>query len=374
MSSTEYGAISIDTSIFDGNGLRIESGLFKKLEQFRPSEVDVVLSDIVYQEVETHLKKRVSDTKSALEKALKNSGVHLSIGESAINDAKGVLMAESVEDISENRLQSFVENTGLLVIESEEYLDVKSLISAYFNHEPPFAETGNKKNEFPDAIALMSLEAWAEENGKKIIAVTTDSDWLKYSEDSDWIDCTSDFAEALSIFQPQTAPYTFFSSLAKTLVEGSGNPFYSQIEDSATDYTNDLDLYADASSSFFWEQNDMVEVSYGSIEFVITDDAPNLQLVEVDTDQVVVQAVLNIEAEASCTFSLSVHDSIDKDYVFLDSCSASTIFDYETEVLITFSGDFTDSDDFTSIEITDIEFLSAPLRVDFGELEPDFWG
>ncbi|MBF4349643.1 hypothetical protein EAY19_26745, partial [Vibrio anguillarum] len=109
MSTTDYGAISIDTSIFDGNGLRIESGLFKKLEQFKPSEVQVVLSDIVYQEVESHLKKKISDTRSALEKSLKNTVVHLNVGESIVSDAKGMLLAESVEDITTARLQDFVD-------------------------------------------------------------------------------------------------------------------------------------------------------------------------------------------------------------------------------------------------------------------------
>ncbi|ELX4199288.1 PIN domain-containing protein [Vibrio vulnificus] len=374
MSTTEYGAISIDTSIFDGNGLRIESGLFKKLEQFKPSEVQVVLSDIVYQEVESHLKKKVSEARTVLDKSLKNTAVHLNVEESTVNDARGMLLASSVEEITTARLQEFVENTGLLVINSEEYLDVKSLINAYFNNEPPFAQSGNKKSEFPDAIALMTLEAWAEENDTKVIAVTTDNDWLKYAENSEWIDCTQDFAEALSIFQPQTAPYTFFASLARTLVPGSASPFYSLIEDHASDYTNNLDPYANATSGFYWEQNDMVEVSFNSMNFVSDGSSPILQLVEVDSEQVVVQAMVNIEADASCTFSLSVHDSIDKDYVFLDSSSANTSFEFETEVLITFSGDFTDCEDFSSIEITDIEFISSPASVDFGDLEPDFWG
>lgn len=374
MSTTDYGAISIDTSIFDGNGLRIESGLFKKLEQFKPSEVQVVLSDIVYQEVESHLKKKISDTRSALEKSLKNTVVHLNVGESIVSDAKGMLLAESVEDITTARLQDFVDSAGLLVINSEDYLDVKSLISAYFDNEPPFAQSGNKKSEFPDAIALMTLEAWAEHNDTKVIAVTTDNDWLKYAENSEWIDCTQDFAEALSIFQPQTAPYTFFASLAKTLVPGSSSPFYSLVEEHVADYTNELDPYADATSGFYWEQNDMVEVSFNSMEFLSDGSSPILQLVEVDSEQVVVQAIVSIEADASCSFSLSVHDSIDKDYVFLDSSSASTSFDFQTEVLITFSGDFTDCEDFSSIEITDVEFISSPSSVDFGDLEPDFWG
>lgn len=42
----EYGAILIDTSIFDGNGLRLEKGLLGKLSQFKQSPIVYLFPDV----------------------------------------------------------------------------------------------------------------------------------------------------------------------------------------------------------------------------------------------------------------------------------------------------------------------------------------
>lgn len=54
----DYGAITIDTSIFDEKGLGLEFGILKTLEQFNGRPSHLVLSEIVVREVHSHLKKR----------------------------------------------------------------------------------------------------------------------------------------------------------------------------------------------------------------------------------------------------------------------------------------------------------------------------
>ena len=44
MAESEYDAILVDTSIFDGNGLRLESGLLGKLKQFSESSVNFLIA------------------------------------------------------------------------------------------------------------------------------------------------------------------------------------------------------------------------------------------------------------------------------------------------------------------------------------------
>lgn len=80
---------------------------------------------------------------------------------------------------------------------------------------------------------------------------------------------------------------------------------------------------------------------------------------------------INITATASTTFSLSVRDSIDKDYVTIGDASASETIEFESEVLLTFEGDF--SQGAQDVELTGFELLSYPKEVDFGEIEPDLW-
>ncbi|WP_454056748.1 hypothetical protein [Cupriavidus sp. Marseille-Q8015] len=47
----EVTALTIDTSIFEKNGLALESGLLAQLEQFRESEFELVIANTVANEV-----------------------------------------------------------------------------------------------------------------------------------------------------------------------------------------------------------------------------------------------------------------------------------------------------------------------------------
>lgn len=53
----QFRAITLDTSIFDAKGLRLESGLLKQLEQFRYSSTRLILSEVVREEILSHLIK-----------------------------------------------------------------------------------------------------------------------------------------------------------------------------------------------------------------------------------------------------------------------------------------------------------------------------
>lgn len=84
------------------------------------------------------------------------------------------------DEISAKRINRFIEKTGALELECGEFISVSSLLQKYFHNEPPFAETGKKKNEFPDAIVLMATEEWAKINDVKVLAVSKDNDWNRY--------------------------------------------------------------------------------------------------------------------------------------------------------------------------------------------------
>jgi hypothetical protein len=57
-----------------------------------------------------------------------------------------------------------------------------TVVDMYFKLKAPFEE--KKRAEFPDAIALVSLERWAELNKLKILVVSYDSGWEEYCASS----------------------------------------------------------------------------------------------------------------------------------------------------------------------------------------------
>ena len=78
-------------------------------------------------------------------------------------DAASGLLTVEVEDndLAGDRLKEYYKWIGAEVLNSNAYVDFERLMSMYFETKAPFEGGKNKKNEFPDAIALISLEAWA---------------------------------------------------------------------------------------------------------------------------------------------------------------------------------------------------------------------
>lgn len=99
----EYQALLIDTSIFDGNGLRLEKGLLGKLNQFKKSPVVFLLPDVICGEVKTHLEQKIKASRSALEKSINEAGDHLFFDGSTLNEAKALLLEIKKSKVSQKQ-------------------------------------------------------------------------------------------------------------------------------------------------------------------------------------------------------------------------------------------------------------------------------
>lgn len=367
----DYGAISLDTSIFDEKGLKLESGILKTLEQFKGKPSHLVLSEIVVREVHTHLTKKAKEARYSLLKAIRESKVHLTVNDESEKIAFDALVPEIDDnEVAKKRLEDFGKNTGAEIIPATGRVDLDEIVKKYFEAEPPFEESGKKKSEFPDAIALMSIESWAKENNTKVLAVARDRDWKRFAEESDYIDVVEDLAEAISKFQPHSSAIDFCTDIAKLLPTEKPEELYKSIQHYLCEQVAEIEVHAEASSQFFYEP-DYVELVFESFDFVC-DESGNavLQPVQGQNNIVIIEAKIVVSAEASTSFSLAVHDSIDKDYVSIGSSSASTEMEFEAEVLLTFEGDFEKGIDF--VELVECEILSSSSDVDFGDIEPDW--
>lgn len=368
----EYGALSIDTSIFDQKGLRLESGILKTLEQFRGRPSRLVISEIVAREVHAHLKKKSAESRALVVKAIRDSSINLSVSaENSDLATKALIPKDDDTEVAKRRITSFIENTGAEIVPATGRVQLDEVIGKYFASEPPFSESGKKKSEFPDAIALMALESWAKEHRTKILVVAADPDWENFAIKSEHIDVIEDLAEAIAKFQPHSSAVDFCSEIARTLPRGEPRELYLRFDALLADAVGEMSIYAEGSSQFFFDP-EYVEVAYRNFEFV-TDKAGNalLQPIQGQDEVLIVEAKVNVVANASASFSLSVRDSVDKDYVDLGDASATTELEFQSEVLITFEGDF--NTDIESIELTSLELLSYPPSADFGEIEPDWW-
>lgn len=362
----EYDAILVDTSIFDGHALKLEKGLLGKLAQFKKSPIEYLLPDVIKNEVKSHLENKIKISRSALEKALNDAGDHLFFEGSELNDAKKILIdSKEIEGLAESRVENFIESTGALVLKTGSYVSVSELLSQYFSNKPPFAETGKKKNEFPDAIVLMAVEAWAEQNNVSVLAVAKDGDWQKYCEESERIDYQEDFSRGLQYFNRANAPYALLANLENALNSETAGTFLSAIGSGLESVLNGFTPDQEADSHLYWEP----EGSNGWFkEFELIDH--EFRIIDKDEDWVVLGVLANITVEAEGEFSLSVYDSIDRDHVHMGGITVTATEEFESEILITISGNLDGPID--ELIIDEVEILSPIRTINFGTLEPDY--
>jgi len=366
MSGKKYDALLVDTSIYDANALKLERSELGKLSQFKKSPINLLMPDVIMNEVRAHLEQKIKASRSALEKSLNDAGDHLFFDGSALNDAKRILIdSKEIEGLADSRLENFITRTGALTLECGHHVSVSSLLSQYFSNSPPFAETGKKKNEFPDAIVLMAIESWAASENKNVLAVAKDGDWAKFCEASERIDHVEDLGAALDVFNQETAPYALLANLEHALETDSAQAFLSEVEDGLTRALDGFTPDQEADSHLYWEPDG----SHGWFkEFHLIDN--EFRIVDKDEDWIVLEASASITVEAEGDFSLSMYDSIDRDHVPMGSITATAEEEFESEILITITGDLNGPLD--KLTVDEVEIVNPISSVDFGTIEPDY--
>ncbi|MEH2012407.1 PIN domain-containing protein [Nostoc sp.] len=366
----QFRAITLDTSIFDAQGLRLESGLLKQLEQFRHSSTRLILSEVVKEEVLSHLIEKARDAQKEIEKSLKQAKEHWQVDDKEIEVIKKTIFGQhEAQEIASKRFSQFVEVTSLEIVEAQDYVMVGDLIQKYFQAKPPFSETGKKKSEFPDAIALMSLETWANKNKTKIIVVTSDNDWKNFCKGSERLIAIDDFAGALVLCQLPDA-VDICRNLSERYEKGELEDVKEAISNALEYRISDIDIYPEANSAYVYE-HESTEITFNEFEFKLL-EPPNLifRPVKFDDESLVVESKLSVDVNVECSFSFSVYDSIDRDDVPMGNSSASIQTNLDVDILVSFIGDLDKVG--AEFEVEDVEIEITVPDVDFGMIEPDW--
>lgn len=369
----DLGAITLDTCIFDAQGLQLESGLLKRLSQFRHRPTKFILSQIVKNEVITHLKEEAKKSKNETEKAFKSIKRYWQIEENEIDSIKKTIFKNlEPEKIASDRFDKFVELTSLELVEAQENIKINELIERYFQSQPPFADTGKKKTEFPDAIALMSLESWAKKKDTKMVVVTMDNDWIKFCENSKYLLVVNELPLALSLFQNQLYDYDadyICSYLSKKYDEDNLKDIVEVTESRLQNLINDVDFYPEAYSNFCY--SDEIEASYEGFEFRVF-EKPNIifRAIDYDSESIVVEAELIVTINIEVNFSFYVKDFIDKDYVSLADDSVATRVSLDANILVTLVANSDNTEEEFQVEDIEVNLSTTSKAIDFGQVEP----
>lgn len=364
----EITALTIDTSIFEKNGLALESGLLAQLEQFQKNDFELVIANTVANEVKRHLAKNATDATKTLRTALAHTTKHRALSSAHQEELTALSNLAAADDDARarQRFDDWAQRVGADVIHENEFASIGEVMRRYEAGEPPFAETGEKKQEFPDAVALSTLEGWAEERDTRILAVAQDKDWQRYGAQSKRLVVVDDLADALSAMQGLGAAREPVVRLATLFVAGDVVGLHAAVLEAVEHQVDKFEFRVEADSQFSVVEEG-VEAAVYDISLNIPDaTGSTLDTISHDDEQVVIKvsgtASLNIDVH----FNFEKFDSIDHDYVSMGSTTIPDHVEIEFEVLVTVQ---INAD---GLVLDGVELLPVTHSMYFNDIEPDW--
>ncbi|OWY31680.1 PIN domain-containing protein [Herbaspirillum aquaticum] len=364
ISNGEIDTITIDTTVFDDAGMRLDRGPFSLLKQFGRHPTTLVISEVVLKEIKKHLRERLGKVKARLARDM-NDALELIGGsrEDFYEIKKKIKELPDAVTLCEMQTDLFVSEAKAEIIEANPHVKMSDLIDLYFNQRPPFQKGNPKKSEFPDAISLSSLEAWAVKNDKKIVVVSRDGDWKSFCEQSLHLHIIKDLSTALALFQTPdevvqevmrrlTEELTKNNSLLKMMILKtlSGNDWYGDASIMAGCHRFHFDV----------EDVELLEIS----RFNLNEEA-GINLVGIDYENVSVTCEFSVSARFAVEFLFNSWLEDSEEYAEAGRARIEESSDFKVSVFLT-----------TPIKHGDLEHFETETRVEeltlgFGFIEPN---
>ncbi|MEX3992675.1 PIN domain-containing protein [Paraburkholderia sp. EG286A] len=353
-------AIAIDTNIYDGLKGFFEGRMLKQLEQFsRKEPVELLMPEVVYEETLRHAATRATESARDLRKTLKDAGFGLGLArdvqDRVLEVALGGLQAD---ELAKSRFDSFIESTGTTVLSPASLVDAAELQRRYFESEAPFSEAGDKKAEFPDAIALLSLEGWADKHDKNVLVVSHDNDWKNFCAGSRRLHIIGDLAHAIGLFQHVTAASNFASSLEEW-AETNGD--WARVESAVEDALWGMSITVDANSEYSFEDEVIDRVLLGA---EVGDEAT---VISAGAEEWVIEVPLVLNLEIEVSFSFYLRDGIDKDCVAIGGTRVKEKRAIASSAILTF---WPLEDEGVPPELSDVEIMATSIYIDCDYVGP----
>lgn len=357
--SGQVVGFTLDTTEFHHVGYNFQAKLLKALGQFADTNVTLLFSEVILSEVHAHIAEDIrtksDNLRSALRQVGKSSGFAI--------DATAIMMNIGVPDDAGSRATELIENYLSSVGAEKVCVDVgptaRKLHDLYFSSTPPFSNKADKKNEFPDAMALLSIEHWGEQQDGFVLAISSDADWRKFANFSPRVIVLPAIAPALNLFNGDDA---FVA--ARLAANMAGENAIAVKASIATALEGAIEVFdIEANAPYYYETED----EYATVkEWEVAE--PRFDVVASEAEFVTLAFPLNVTATFEASFSFTVRDGIDKDYISIGGTRASITETFDAQALVTISRD----DDGHDPEVVDLEIEIGGLLVDFGYVEVDY--
>jgi len=169
--------VVLDTEVFRRENLSFDSPRFQKLaELVQENEIEVHLTDVVEQEVRRAIVEQVRAGLQVLREEPTRRALNV-LARGAVPQLKELLKELDESDIVKSLHKEFdalLDNLDANIISTDD-VPMKEVRERYFRSTPPFGHRADKKHEFPDAISVVAIEAWAAEQNESVVVVSRDN-------------------------------------------------------------------------------------------------------------------------------------------------------------------------------------------------------
>lgn len=369
----EITFFSMDTNVIQGAGYKFDAGKLGALALQRPPWLEVRLTEVVEREVAAHRMKPVIEALRQLQSASRDvsrvAGLDMSKVDAEIQAAD---IERGAANAFASQQKAFLRRLGGTVLPTDGPHLAKEMFARYFECQPPFEV--RKKDEFPDAAALLVLEQHAKRNKTKGLLVSDDGGWRAFADQSDHLYCVKSLDDFKALFE-STGPNTdeLRSKISAALAD-TESPLNSALSDHMQDHLSNAywdadDLYSGFNLRLEGEVFDSTISSYELDPDSLDPDSIGLWVVESDPTTCVVEFTVIAMVDVMVQVNFYQRDWVDGDDVNIGSNEVSRTAEVEVEVLLTCSADLLR--DPVSEWDFHFEFATKRYSVSVGEVNPD---
>lgn len=329
----------IDTSFFEENNFF--NGKLAQLYQYvKDGYIKLYTNEIVIKEVKSRISKKMAVAKSKCTKLFNSSDSYI-LGNTSHSDTIRKLKDKDHFKKETKRLCSnfdkIIIETPFIIIPYDD-IDFTKIIEDYFSENPPFKE-GDKKNEFPDAFIISSIERYCEKNKVQIIAISNDSDWICYKPAN---------------FETSNDIDSIFEDIVKEKENDDAIGLVTKLI-----HTNEAMIVAKIkkyiTKNIYFENTDYIDseiTNFALRELEVFDEA----ITYIDDMSAEITLNIRIDITADITYpdyENAAWDNEDKVYYFLEEVTANHDFDKSVDVLLSIEYDLED-ESFYELEIKSV--------------------
>ncbi|KAB2654780.1 hypothetical protein F9L00_23585 [Brucella anthropi] len=369
ISDGRIAAVTIDTTVFDSKQRDFRRTDFRSISQIRTRHTPILITDVIASEMMAHLEVEAADTQRALKTALRSNNLRW-FRQSPAGEHTALFIDKDPAEFARSEFDDFVKVVGAEVIKVADTPDgLAELFRRYFAVQTPFGKKETRKQEFPDAAALLCLEEYAKAKGKLVICVAQDSAWKDFAAKSEHLVTVFPLTEALGIYSEAFEDADLADKIVELWLDGDEKHFEGAVRDAIVERLTYIDYDVDANCSVEFEAEPMD----AKLKEILMGTLAKPVVLAADDNTVTFSVEVDIQADFEANFSFSVWDSLDRESVSMGSEYVATTTDVPVHLTIVADRDVTNG-----IVLHEIEVSQKTFTVDFGYVdafpveEPDY--